>query len=561
MQAASLKSRHFPFDHTAIVVRPMISDADKKVRVRFFLKITIKGCSLMDSEYIIEMKHITKRFPGLVANDDVSISIKKGEIYALLGENGAGKSTLMSVLFGMYEPDEGEIFIRGEKVNIVSPRHATKLGIGMVHQHFRLVSNYTIAENIILGSEPQDKLMGFIPHVNIKKANQDIAELSDKYGLKVDPTAVISDLNVSTQQRVEILKMLYRDAEILIFDEPTAVLTPQEIKYLLDIIRGLRDDGKTIIIITHKLEEIKAIADRCAILNRGKLIDVLNVPEASTAELARLMVGREISFTSDKSEAKPGEVVLKVEGLTVCNEVGYEAVKNVSFEIRSGEIFALAGVSGNGQNELADAIAGLKKAKSGSIQLSGKDITSFSIRKRTEEGVAYIPEDRHNVGLVLGFDLKNNLSLKEYYRPKMSHNSRLDLKAMTENGERLIKDYDIRSSKGINTIVRTMSGGNQQKAIIARELELQTPLIIFMQPTRGLDIGAISNIHKQMIAERDRGAAVLLISLELDEVMDCADTIGVIFDGRINRIAKASELTIDEVGRFMMGVGNRGESA
>ena len=516
---------------------------------------------MSDTEYIIEMKHITKRFPGLTANDDVTIRIKKGEIYALLGENGAGKSTLMSVLFGMYEPDEGEIFIRGEKVVIDSPRRATKLGIGMVHQHFRLVSNYTVAENIILGSEPQNKLMGLIPRVNIKKANEDIAELSEKYGLKVDPKAVIRDLSVSTQQRVEILKMLYRDAEILIFDEPTAVLTPQEISYLLDIIRGLRENGKTIIIITHKLEEIKSIADRCAILNHGKLIDILDVKTASTAEMARLMVGHEVSFTSDKTEAGPGETVLKVEGLTVKNEVGYEAVKDVSFEIRSGEIFALAGVSGNGQNELADAIAGLRKCRSGKITLCGKDITDLPIRKRTEAGVAYIPEDRQNVGLVMGFNLSDNLVLKKYYKDGFAKHKVLNKKAIEENGDRLIEDYDIRSSRGNRTITSSMSGGNQQKAIIAREIDLKTPLIIFMQPTRGLDIGAISNIHKQMIAERDRGAAVLLISLELDEIMDCADTIGVIFDGRINRIAKASELSVNEVGRFMMGVAGGGETA
>lgn len=509
------------------------------------------------SEYIIEMKHITKRFPGIVANDDVSLSIKNGEIYALLGENGAGKSTIMSVLFGMYEPDEGEIYIRGEKVNITSPRHATKLGIGMVHQHFKLVSNYTVAENIILGSEPQNKLCGFIPHVDIKKANADIAALSEKYGLKVDPLSVISDLNVSTQQRVEILKMLYRDAQILIFDEPTAVLTPQEIEFLLDIIRGLRDSGKTVIIITHKLEEIKAIADRCAILNRGRLIDVKDVKDTSTSEMARLMVGHEVSFTVDKKEAEPKDTVLKVENLTVLNDIGVDAVKDVSFEIHSGEIFALAGVSGNGQNELADAIAGLIPAKSGKILLSGQDITHMTIRDRIEHGVGYIPEDRQNVGLVMGYSLKDNLVIKSYYEALFSHHKIIDDAAFEKHGERLIQEYDIRSSEGNKTIVRSMSGGNQQKAIIAREIDMDGKLIIFMQPTRGLDVGAISNIHKQIVAERDRGSAVLLISLELDEVMNCADTIGVIFDGHINRIAKATELSVNEVGRFMMGVSDK----
>jgi len=521
----------------------------------------MRGFNMDNSGYMIEMRHITKRFPGLVANDDISLGIKKGEIFALLGENGAGRSTLMSVLFGMYEPDEGEIYIRGEKVKITSPRHATQLGIGMVHQHFRLVSNYTVAENIILGSEPKKRLLGILPKVDIKKANADIAALSEKYGLKVDPTSVISDLNVSTQQRVEILKMLYRDAEILIFDEPTAVLTPQEIEYLLDIIRGLRDTGKTVIIITHKLEEIKSTADRCAILNRGKLVDILDVASTSTSEMARLMVGHEVSFSSDKMEATPGETVLKVENLTVKGDMGHDAVKNVSFEIHSGEIFALAGVSGNGQNELADTIAGLRACAAGKVILNGTDITNMPIRKRIEAGVAYIPEDRHNVGLVLNFPLSDNLALKRYYKADFSKHTVMNKMAFSENGNRLIEEYDIRSSNGNSTITRAMSGGNQQKAIIAREIDLKTPLIIFMQPTRGLDIGAISNIHKQIIAERDRGAAVLLISLELDEIMDCADTIGVIFDGRINRIAKASELTVNEVGRFMMGVTDGGESA
>ncbi len=514
-----------------------------------------------DAGYIIEMKHITKRFPGITANDDVSLSIKKGEIYALLGENGAGKSTIMSVLFGMYEPDGGEIYLRSEKVNIISPRHATRLGIGMVHQHFRLVSNYTVTENIILGMEPQNKLCGFIPRVDIRKADADIAALSEKYGLKVDPKSVISDLNVSQQQRVEILKMLYRDAEILIFDEPTAVLTPQEIEYLLEIIRGLRDNDKTIIIITHKLEEIKAIADRCAILNRGRLIDVKDVKETSTSEMARLMVGREVSFTVDKKEAVPGDTVLKVEGLTVCNDLGIETVKDVSFEIHSGEIFALAGVSGNGQNELADALAGLIKCTGGRIILAGEDITSQSIRGRIEKGMAYIPEDRQGVGLVLGYTLRDNLAIKNYYNALFSHHTVINEEAFESHAKRLTDEYDIRSSEGNRTIVRSMSGGNQQKALIAREIDRYDKLIIFMQPTRGLDVGAISTIHKDMIKERDRGAAILLISFELDEIMNCADTIGVIFGGKINKIAKASEIGIHELGRYMMGVIEEDKSA
>ena len=510
---------------------------------------------MADTEYIVEMQHITKRFGSLIANDDVSIQIKKGEIYAILGENGAGKSTLMSMLFGMYEPDAGEIYVRGKREVIDSPRRATQLNIGMVHQHFKLVSNYTIAENIVLGQEPMTRKLGFLPWVDIRRANREISELSERYGLKVNPTDVIEHLNVSTQQRVEILKMLYREAEILIFDEPTAVLTPQEIESLLDIIRKLRDGGKTIIIITHKLEEIKAVADRCAILNRGRLTGILDVATTSTKEMASRMVGREISLTTDKQPANPGDVVLKVEDLTVRDENGYEAVKSVSFTIRAGEIFALAGVSGNGQNQLADAIAGLQNCSGGHICLNGEDITHASIRHRIEAGMAYIPEDRHNTGLVLNYSLRENLALKRYYRPPFSRRGVLDEKVMEAYSQKMIDDYDIRSSSGSATIARSMSGGNQQKAIIARELDLQTPLIIFMQPTRGLDVGAIARIHEQIIAERDRGAAILLISLELEEIMNCADTIGVIFDGRINKIAPADTLTVDDVGLFMMGVG------
>ena len=485
------------------------------------------------SEYIIEMKHITKRFPGIVANDDVTLQIKKGEIFALLGENGAGKSTLMSMIFGMYEPDEGEIFIRGKKEQIHSPSYATKLNIGMVHQHFKLVQNYTITENIILGLKKKDKLFGILPYVDLKKADQEIEALSKKYGLEVNPTDVIENTSVSTQQRVEILKMLYREAEILIFDEPTAVLTPQEIESLLTIIRNLRDDGKTIILITHKLEEIKKIADRCAILNRGKLIDVLDVATTSTKQMANLMVGREVSF---------------------------EVVKNVSFSVHGGEVFAIAGVSGNGQIEIADAIAGVEKAASGSILLNGVDITNYSIRKRTLEGISYIPEDRQSCGLVMDFTLEENLGLKNYFREPFSHKGVLDKAEFSQYGNELIDRYDIRSSQGNKTIVRSMSGGNQQKAIIGREIELQSPLMIFVQPTRGLDIGAIENIHKQIIRQRDAGKAILLISLELDEIMNCADTIGVIYNGEIQKIAAAKTLTSNEVGEFMMGVHQNAEN-
>ena len=505
------------------------------------------------SDYIVEMKNITKRFPGIVANDDVSISIKKGEVFALLGENGAGKSTLMSMLGGMYEPDEGEIYIRGEKVEISSPNHAARLNIGMVHQHFKLVPDYTITQNIILGIEPIKKFAGLFPYVDIRNANRKIGELSKKFALEVDPTKKIADLTVSMQQRVEILKVLYREAEILIFDEPTAVLTPQEIDFLLNIIKGLRDAGKTIILITHKLEEIKKVADRCAVLNKGRLIDVLDVKETSVNHMARLMVGREVSFEAEKAPAQFKEEVLKVEHLTVKNEDGFEVVKDVSFTIRSGEIFAIAGVADNGQVEIADAIAGLTKVSSGSILLEGKDITNETIRNRTEAGISYIPEDRQSYGLVLDFELSTNLALKQYYKEPFSNKGILNEEEFEQFGSKMIDKYDIRSGQGTKTQVRSMSGGNQQKAIIAREIELQSPLMIFVQPTRGVDIGAIENIHKMIIQERDKGKAILLVSLELDEIMNVADTIGVIYNGQLQKVASRESLTTDEVGEYMMG--------
>jgi ABC-type uncharacterized transport system ATPase subunit len=505
------------------------------------------------NDYIVEMRHITKRFPGIVANDDVSISIKKGEIYAILGENGAGKSTLMSMLFGMYEPDEGEIFIRGKRESISSPAYAAKLNIGMVHQHFKLVQNYTITENIILGMEPKSRFMGLLPSVDVKGTNKKIAELSKRYGLEVDPKKKIEEIGVSIQQRVEILKMLYREAEILIFDEPTAVLTPQEIEFLLEIIRELRNSGKTIILITHKLEEIKKVADRCAILCRGKLVDVLDVATTSTKTMANLMVGREISFRTKKAEANFGEKVLSVSGLDVRNADGVSVVKDVSFDIKAGEIFAVAGVSGNGQEELADAIAGLIKS-SGSISLKGADISEMTVRERSEMGISYIPQDRQEVGLVLDFSLGENLALKDYYKEPFCKNGILHHKAFLIHGQKLIDEYDIRSGQGAKTQVRSMSGGNQQKAIVAREIVSDSALMIFVQPTRGLDIGAIENIHRQILSERDKGKAILLISLELEEIISLADTIGVMYNGEMQTIAAAGSLTSNQVGEFMMGV-------
>ena len=517
--------------------------------------ISNKESNMAESPYIIEMKHITKRFPGIVANDDVTLQIKKGEIFAILGENGAGKSTIMSALFGMYEPDEGEIYVRGKKERIVSPRYASELNIGMVHQHFKLVSNYTIAENIVLGMEPKKKALGFIPYVDMKTANARIAELSKQYGLEVDPTKVISEVNVSTRQRVEILKMLYREAEILIFDEPTAVLTPQEIDSLLQIIENLRAGGKTIILITHKLDEVKRVADRCAVLRRGKLITVRDVAGMDTKEMAGLMVGHEVALTLEKKTANYGETVVDVQHMTVENEDHFEVVKDVSFQIRAGEIFAIAGVSGNGQTEIADAIAGLVKMKSGSVSIAGTDISEMSIRERAHSGVfSYIPEDRQNVGLILDFRLGSNIGLRRYYQEPFSKRHVLQKEAFAKYGDELIDKYDIRSAEGNATVVRSMSGGNQQKAIIGREIEQDAPFAMFVQPTRGLDIGAIENIHRQILAERDKGKAILLVSLELDEVMQLADTIGVIYGGKISRIADAAELSQEEVGEYMMGV-------
>ena len=506
------------------------------------------------SEYIVEMRNITKRFPGIIANDDVTIQVRKGEVYALLGENGAGKSTLMSMLYGMYEPDHGEIYIRGEKVTIKSPSEAAEMNIGMVHQHFKLVDNYTIGENIVLGIEPMKKKFGIFPYVDMKEANEKIARLSKEYGLEVNPTDLISDINVSIRQRVEILKMLYREAEILIFDEPTAILTPQEVEFLLKIMEELKKGGKTIILITHKIEEIRKIADRCAILRRGKLIDILDVKTTSTQEMANLMVGRKVALTTDKKPPKFGDTVLEVEGLSVWDENKVEVVKNVSFKLRGGEIFAIAGVSGNGQVELADALAGLEKAGKGTIKLCGKDITHESIRQRTEDGLAYIPEDRQKYGVFLDFILRDNLGLRWYYKSPFAKSGVLQFTEFDKYSDRLIDEYDIRCGQRGKTSLRSMSGGNQQKAIIAREIEQHSPFIIFVQPTRGLDMGAIENIHREIIAERDKGTAILLISLELDEVMNLADTIGVIYGGKLLKIADASTLDSQAVGRYMMGV-------
>ncbi len=506
------------------------------------------------AEYIVEMRHITKRFPGIVANDDVSIGIRKGEVYALLGENGAGKSTLMSMLFGMYVPDAGEILVNGKEVHFTSPNDAAEHNIGMVHQHFKLVENYTVAENIVMGSEPMGRALGFLPYVNMKKANEEIRVLSKKFGLDVNPTDRIENIPVSTRQRVEILKMLYRNAEILIFDEPTAVLTPQEIDFLMQIIDELRKDEKTIILITHKIEEIRKIADRCAILRRGRLIDVLDARNTPAQQMADLMVGRAVQLQMEKTPASPGAEVLGVEHLTVLNQDAFPVVNDVSFSVRSGEIFAIAGVSGNGQVEVADAVYGMLPVSAGKIRLNGEEITHRSIRERFEAGISYIPEDRQGCGVFMDMSLAENLCIRRYYKKPFSDKGLLNRKEFGIYAERLIDTYDVRSGQGGSTPVRLMSGGNQQKAIVAREIEEHAGLSIFVQPTRGLDIGAIENIHRQILAERDRGAAVLLVSLELDEIMQLADTIGIIYNGKMLKIAEASSMTSLDVGKYMMGV-------
>ncbi|MDO4204622.1 MAG: ABC transporter ATP-binding protein [Selenomonadaceae bacterium] len=513
-----------------------------------------------NSETIVEFRHITKRFPGIVANDDINLAVKKGEIFALLGENGAGKSVLMSILFGMYEAEEGEIYIRGKKEQIDSPIKAAALNIGMVHQHFKLVENFTIAENIIMGAEPMKKAAGLFPVVDIDYANEKIAALSKEYGLEVDPTARIDEVPVAVQQRAEILKMLYRDAEILIFDEPTAVLAPKEIEYLLDIIRRLRDGGKTIFLVTHKLKEIKAIADRCGIMRRGKLISVHSVADTDLQELANLMVGHKIELTLDKKPPAFGENILTVEHLTVTDRNKLPVVNDISLSIRAGEIYAIAGVSGNGQLEIADAVAGMITPTAGRITLQGQDITGCTVRRRTEAGIAYIPEDRQRVAVVMDMTLRDNMVLKSYYRPPFADGLFRDTAAADTYTAAALEKYDVRSGQDGDSIMRTLSGGNQQKAVIGRETDLDAALMIFVQPTRGVDIGAIMNIRRLMLDLRDKGKAILLISMELEEIMACADTIGVIYGGEIKKTAPREEWTIEKIGEYMMGLGERSKA-
>ncbi|MBE5968291.1 MAG: ABC transporter ATP-binding protein [Lachnospiraceae bacterium] len=499
--------------------------------------------------YIIEMLHITKEFPGIIANDDITLQLRKGEIHALLGENGAGKSTLMSVLFGLYQAEKGEIKKNGEVVKIDNPNDANNLGIGMVHQHFKLVEIFTVLENIILGVEPNK--MGFLQK---KEAREKVVSLSKQYGLHVDPDALIERISVGMQQRVEILKMLYRENEILIFDEPTAVLTPQEIDELMDTMRGFAKEGKSILFITHKLNEIMSVADRCTVLRKGKCVGTVDIKDTTKEELSRMMVGRDISFTVDKKEAAPGEVVLSVDHLTVPSGKGKKnAVEDVSFEVKAGEIVCIAGIDGNGQTELVSALTGLEKLSKGKITLCGNDITKVNIRKRSKAGMSHIPEDRHKYGLVLDYTLEDNLVLQRYWQPEFQRNGFIKQQEVRRYADKLIDKYDVRSGQGSVTIVRSMSGGNQQKAIVARELDKEHKLLVAVQPTRGLDVGAIEFIHKQLVASRDAGEAVLLISLELDEVMDVSDRILVMYEGEIVGELDPKTNTVQELGLYMSG--------
>lgn len=505
----------------------------------------------MDSpQYAIEMLNITKVFPGIIANDNVTLQLKPGEIHALLGENGAGKSTLMSILFGLYQAEHGVIKKNGEVVKIANPNDANALGIGMVHQHFKLVECFSVLDNIILGDE--DTKHGFLQR---DKARQRVLSLSEKYGLSVNPDALIEDISVGMQQRTEILKMLYRDNEILIFDEPTAVLTPQEIKELLQIMKNLSAEGKSILFITHKLNEIMEVADRCTVLRKGKYIGTVDVKGCSKDELSRMMVGRDVEFAVHKDDAHPTDVVLSVEHLSVASKISKKhAVNNVSFQVRAGEIVCIAGIDGNGQTELVYGISGLEPVVDGKITLDGKDITHLPIRRRSLLGMSHIPEDRHKHGLVLDYSLEDNMVLQRYFEPEFTDRfGFLRRKNIRAYADRLIEEYDVRSGQGAITMARSMSGGNQQKAIVAREIDRDPRLLIAVQPTRGLDVGAIENIHRQIVAQRDAGKAVLLVSLELDEVMTLSDRILVMYEGEIVGQLDPKTVTVEELGLYMAG--------
>ena len=507
-------------------------------------------------DYVIEMLHITKEFPGIKANDDITLQLKRGEIHALLGENGAGKSTLMSVLFGLYQPEEGEIRKNGEKVRVDNPNDATALGIGMVHQHFKLVEVFTVLDNIILGAETTK--MGFLQK---KAARKKVEEISERYGLKVDLDARVEDISVGMQQRVEILKMLYRDNEILIFDEPTAVLTPQEIDELMATMKAFAKEGKSILFITHKLNEIMAVADRVSVLRKGRYIGTVETKDTDKQSLSNMMVGRPVQLEVDKKPATPGEVVLHVENFSVPSRIQSRkrnAVNGVSLDVRAGEILCIAGIDGNGQTEFIQALTGLEKTLSGSVTVCGEDLSKASIRRRGTL-MSHIPEDRHKHGLVLDFSLEDNMVLQKYREKRFQNFGFINRPAIRSYAENLIGLYDVRSGQGAATVSRSMSGGNQQKAIIAREVDRDLPLIVAVQPTRGLDVGAIEHIHSQLVAERDKGKAVLLVSLELDEVMSLSDRILVMYEGEIVGELDPKKTTVQELGLYMAGAKRAGK--
>ena len=509
----------------------------------------------MAEDYVIEMLHITKEFPGIKANDDITLQLRRGEVHALLGENGAGKSTLMSVLFGLYQPEQCTIRKNGKEVQIRNPNDANALGIGMVHQHFKLVECFTVLDNIILGVEPNK--LGFLQKAEARKK---VVALSEKYGLRVDPDALVSDISVGMQQRVEILKMLYRDNEILIFDEPTAVLTPQEIDELMEIMRGFKKEGKSILFITHKLNEIMAVADRCTVLRKGKYVGVVDIAGTTKEELSRMMVGRDVQLEVEKAPAKPGEVILDVQDVTIPSATHKKnAVKDVTFQVRAGEIVCLAGIEGNGQTEFVYGLTGLEKVSGGRISFCGKDITHASIRERSKDGMSHIPEDRHKHGLILDYTLENNMVLQRYWQPEFQNHGFIRKDKVREYSDRLIGQYDVRSGQGSVTIARSMSGGNQQKAIIAREIDRDPKLLVAVQPTRGLDVGAIEYIHRQIVAQRDAGKAVLLVSLELDEVMNLSDRILVMYEGEVVGEFDPKTTTVQELGLYMAGARKQGK--
>ncbi len=504
---------------------------------------------------VIEMKNITKKFGDFTANENIDLTVHKGEIHALLGENGAGKTTLMNVLYGLYEPTSGEVFINGKKVDVTSPNIAIKSGIGMVHQHFMLVETFTVVENIILGMEETSNF-GVI---DIDKATKKVEELSKKYGLYVDPNAKVQDISVGMQQRVEILKALYRGADILILDEPTAVLTPQEIEEIIQIMKNLTEQGKTIIIITHKLKEIKQSADYCTIIRRGKKIDTVKVDDVREEDLASMMVGREVSFKVDKKDPEIGDVVLEIDKLVVKDNRGLDIVKELSLKLNKGEILGIAGIDGNGQSELLEALTGLRDIESGKVILDGKDITNLSPKEIMESGMSHIPEDRQKRGLVLDFTVAENMILENYHKEPFSQRGRLNHRIISSFAKELIEKFDVRPQND-KQIAGALSGGNQQKVILAREISNDPEVLIAAQPTRGLDVGAIEYVHRFLVDQRDRGKAVLLISFELDEVMNLSDRIGVIFDGRIVDIMDAKKADEKTIGYLMAGGGAEDES-